>query len=65
MSPIPSLHHKYRLDSQSTHRVAMTTFWRTFNPDGKIRLVKLGASTPFPFHSIYTIHKRSCGVRSS
>ncbi len=55
MPPIPSLHYKYRFDTQSTHRVTIATFWRTFHQDG----------TPSPFHSIYTIPKQSCGVCSS
>ncbi len=51
MSPIPSLHHKFRFDTQSTHRVAMATFWRTFNPNGKISPAwcSWGLPRPSPF----------------
>ncbi len=62
---LPSLHYKYRFDTQSTHRVAMATFWRTFNHDGKISPAcwRWGLPRPSPF-TLSTISKQSCGVRS-
>jgi hypothetical protein len=56
--------------SQSTHRVAMTDFWRTFHRDGKISPGwwggRMHAHLPpsIPFHSIYH-HVQSCSERSS
>ncbi len=44
------------------HRVAMTTFWRTFHPEGKITPAWWGWGVPF--HFIYH-HVQSCIVRSS
>ncbi len=50
---------------QSTHRVAMATFWRTFHREGKISPAWWGGGcTPSPFHTIYH-HEQSCGVGSS
>jgi hypothetical protein len=48
---LPSLDHKFRFDSQSAHRVAMATFWRTFNPNGKISPAcwSWGLPRPSPF----------------
>jgi len=55
------------LETQSTHGVAMATFWRTLHYDGKISLAcwgEGGGSSPSPYRSVYH-HKQSCGVRSS
>ncbi len=54
---------------QSTGRVAMAAFWRTFNHDEKIRPGWLGwgrggRCTPTLFHYSYH-HVQSCSVRSS
>ncbi len=43
--------------AQSTNRVAMADFWRTFYHEG-------GGCTPTPFHSIF-LHVQSCSVRFS
>jgi hypothetical protein len=43
-----------RFWTQSTYRVAMADFWRTFHRDGKSALAGEGGGfTPTPFHSIY------------
>jgi hypothetical protein len=56
------------LKPQSTHRVAMADFWRTFHHYGKISPGCWGwgggGCTPNPFHSIYHLEQR-CSVRSS
>ncbi len=53
--------------TQSTHRVEMTTFWRTFHHDGKISPAFWGRGeftvTPTPFHYIYH-HAQRCSVCS-
>jgi hypothetical protein len=61
---------EYSPDSraQSTHRVAMATFWRIFHHDGKISQACWGwgvhALLPTSFHYMYH-HVQSSGVRSS
>jgi hypothetical protein len=54
-----------RYGTQSTHRVAMATYWRTFHHDGKISPAgEDGGCKPSSFHYIYH-HEKSCGVCSS
>jgi hypothetical protein len=51
---------------QSTHRVAIADFWRTFHHDGKISPSWWGwGCTPIPFHSITITYKVAASVRSS
>ncbi len=62
---IKNLHKwDHRVWSQSTHRMAMATFWRTFHHDGKISpgWWGWGVHAPTPFHYIYH-HVQSCGVQ--
>ncbi len=56
----------YECTPESTHRVAMATFWRTYPHDCKISPAWWGwrRMHALPFHSIYR-HEKSCGVRSS
>ncbi len=56
-----------RYAPQSTHRVTIADFWRSFHHDGKSAQAGEGwwvHCTPTPFHSIYH-HLQSCSVRSS
>jgi hypothetical protein len=51
--------------TQSTHRVAMATYWRTFHHDSNISPAgEDGGCTPSSFHSFYH-HELSCVARSS
>jgi hypothetical protein len=56
---VPS-HHRRQRSPQSTHRVAMATFWRTQSAQPG----ESGGCMPSPFHYIY--HRvQSCDIRSS
>ncbi len=50
---------------QSTHRVAIAAFWRTFRHDGKISRGWLGWGLHVHPLSLYHHHLQSCGVRSN
>jgi hypothetical protein len=56
-----------RVRAQSTHRVAMATFWGKFHHDGEISQPGEGGGARPPFFTLQYLyhHVQSCGVRSS
>ncbi len=56
---------RFKWKPESSHRVAMTSFWRSVSimMEKWAQPVEEGGSTHTPFHYIYH-HIQSCGVRS-